>query len=140
MSQETQKLRGRPVTYSEARASAQRLINSHFGGSPDPARTSIPARFSDDDLTIIDFIEEQAAARVAVIHVERAELAPGKKELLTFLARPEDSWGPAEYGLVICDVVRHIANAFKVPDKNVWYWIEKERAKHTTPIIQIHQA
>jgi hypothetical protein len=38
------------------------------------------------------------------------------------------------YGLLVCDLVRHIANAFKVHENDVWKWVDKERFHHTTPI------
>lgn len=40
------------------------------------------------------------------------------------------------YGLLICDLVRHIANAFKVEEDDVWDWVDKERHHHTTGITQ----
>jgi hypothetical protein len=60
VSKETQIMRGRPVTHEEARTAARRLINSHFH-NPDTARIQIPASPFDDDLTICDYIDEQAA-------------------------------------------------------------------------------
>ena len=39
-----------------------------------------------------------------------------------------------EYGLVICDLVRHVARAFKVEEEDVWEWVEKERRKPTSEI------
>lgn len=38
------------------------------------------------------------------------------------------------YGLLICDLVRHVANCFGVHEDAVWHWIEKERAKPTTTL------
>ena len=38
------------------------------------------------------------------------------------------------YGLLICDLVRHVANAFKVDEDDVWEWVDKERHHHTTDI------
>lgn len=58
---ETQKMRGRPVTADEAMASALRLIHSHFG-TPDKARCSIPAQASDDDVVVCDYIRETRQA------------------------------------------------------------------------------
>lgn len=38
------------------------------------------------------------------------------------------------YGLLIADLVRHVARAFKVDDEDVWEWVEKERDHPTTDI------
>lgn len=40
------------------------------------------------------------------------------------------------FGLLICDIVRHVANALKVNEDAVWEWVDKERACPTTPIIE----
>ena len=38
------------------------------------------------------------------------------------------------YGLLICDLVRHVARAFKVDEADVWEWVDKERHNPTTGI------
>jgi hypothetical protein len=40
------------------------------------------------------------------------------------------------YGLLICDLVRHVANAFHVDEDDVWEWVDKERHHHTTEITR----
>jgi hypothetical protein len=40
------------------------------------------------------------------------------------------------YGLLICDLVRHVARAFKVDEDAVWEWVDKERRKPTSEIEQ----
>ena len=35
------------------------------------------------------------------------------------------------YGLLICDLVRHVARAFQVDEDDVWEWVEKERHHQT---------
>jgi hypothetical protein len=40
------------------------------------------------------------------------------------------------YGLLVCDLVRHVANAFKVDEDDVWKWVDKERYHHTTDITR----
>ena len=40
------------------------------------------------------------------------------------------------YGLIICDLVRHVANAFDVDENDVWEWVDKERHHHTTPVTR----
>ena len=62
---ETMKLRGRPVTHEEAKASAQRLINSFFHNH-DGAHITVPARIDNDDITIMDYILEQQGRDVEV--------------------------------------------------------------------------
>jgi hypothetical protein len=39
-----------------------------------------------------------------------------------------------EYGLLVCDLVRHVARAFKVEENDVWEWVDKERRNPTTKI------
>jgi hypothetical protein len=36
------------------------------------------------------------------------------------------------YGLLIADLVRHVARAFKVDEDDVWEWVDKERHHQTT--------
>jgi hypothetical protein len=36
------------------------------------------------------------------------------------------------YGLPVCDLVRHVAAAFKVRESDVWEWGDKERQEPTT--------
>ena len=43
------------------------------------------------------------------------------------------------YGLLACDLVRHIAQLFQVNEEQVWEWVDKERAKPTTPIDVIRR-
>ena len=39
------------------------------------------------------------------------------------------------YGLLICDLVRHVARAFKVEEGAVWEWVDKERYHQTTDLF-----
>ena len=41
--------------------------------------------------------------------------------------------GYKEYGILIADVVRHVANAFQGHENDVWEWVEKERYNPTSP-------
>jgi hypothetical protein len=41
------------------------------------------------------------------------------------------------YGMLIADIVRHIAKAFKVSEEAVWEWVDKERHRPTTGIEEI---
>ncbi len=40
------------------------------------------------------------------------------------------------YGLLVCDLVRHIANKFNVTEEEVWVWVDKERYHPTTHITR----
>jgi hypothetical protein len=42
-----------------------------------------------------------------------------------------------EYGILICDLVRDVANAFKVDEDNVWEWVHKERRNPTSPVTRL---
>ena len=42
----------------------------------------------------------------------------------------------SDYGLLICDLVRHVASAFEVDEDDVWEWVDKERYHHTTEITR----
>lgn len=47
---------------------------------------------------------------------------------------PPPGYGYQAYGLLICDLVRHVSRLFKVNEEDVFEWIEKERHKPTTTI------
>jgi hypothetical protein len=49
---------------------------------------------------------------------------------------PRDDYGPEAYGLIVCDLVRHAANAFGVHEDDIWEWVDKERRHPTTEIAQ----
>jgi len=42
-----------------------------------------------------------------------------------------------QYGILIADIVRHVARAFKVDENDVWEWVEKERYKPTSPVTEL---
>ena len=42
-----------------------------------------------------------------------------------------------QYGILIADLVRHVANAYKVPENDVWEWVDKERYHQTSPVIEL---
>jgi hypothetical protein len=44
---------------------------------------------------------------------------------------------PAHYGIMIADIVRHVANAFKVHENDVWEWVDKERHNPTSPVTEL---
>jgi len=41
-----------------------------------------------------------------------------------------------QYGILIADIVRHVANAFKVHENDVWEWVDKERYHQTSPVTE----
>jgi hypothetical protein len=45
-----------------------------------------------------------------------------------------DDYTHETYGIIICDLVRHIAKAFKVDEDAVWAWVDAERDNPTSPI------
>lgn len=45
--------------------------------------------------------------------------------------------GHNEYGALIASLVRHVANAFKVPEDEVWKAVDEERYHPTTPIKEL---
>lgn len=47
---------------------------------------------------------------------------------------PAPDYDHKAYGLLICDLVRHVANAFSVNEEDVWEWVDKERRRPTTKI------
>jgi hypothetical protein len=45
--------------------------------------------------------------------------------------------GYEQYGILITDVVRHVANAFKVHENDIWEWVDKERYRQTSPVTEL---
>ena len=54
-------------------------------------------------------------------------------EIITHI-HPSEECGYAAYGLIICDLVRHVAKAHDVTEDQVWDWVDKERHMPTTDI------
>jgi len=44
------------------------------------------------------------------------------------------------YGLLVCDLVRHIAAMYRVPEDKVWYWVERERRNPTDKVKELQAA
>lgn len=42
------------------------------------------------------------------------------------------------YGILVCDLVRHVARAFKVDESAVWEYVDKERQQPTSPVTQVN--
>ena len=55
------------------------------------------------------------------------------KNVVTHIHPPKD-WTHAHYGLLICDLARHVARALKVDEAKIWEWVDNERDKPTTDI------
>lgn len=49
---------------------------------------------------------------------------------------PPQGYSHAHYGMLVCDLVRHVAGAFKVSEADVWEWVDKERNNPTTEVSQ----
>jgi hypothetical protein len=43
----------------------------------------------------------------------------------------------AQYGILIADVVRHVAKAFNVHENDIWEWVDKERYHQTSPVTEL---
>jgi hypothetical protein len=44
-----------------------------------------------------------------------------------FEINPPPGFTPEHYGLLIADLVRHVAKAFQVSEDEVWKWVDQER-------------
>jgi hypothetical protein len=49
---------------------------------------------------------------------------------------PAEGIDHKHYGLAICDLVRHVARAFRVDEADVWEWVDKERQRPTSEVTQ----
>jgi hypothetical protein len=56
---------------------------------------------------------------------------------LTYRFHAQPGYGHEHYGIMICDLVRHIAASFKVDEERVWEWVDKERFQPTDEIRQV---
>ena len=62
-------------------------------------------------------------------------LEPGGS-MITHL-HPAEGFSHESYGLIVCDLVRHIAAAFDVDEADVWEWVGKERRHQTSDIKRL---
>ena len=58
--------------------------------------------------------------------------APGGQVITNI--HPKKGLTHKAYGLLICDLVRHVGRAYKVPEDDVWEWVDRERKRPTTDI------
>ena len=47
---------------------------------------------------------------------------------------PPQEFDHRHYGILICDLVRHVARMMNVPEEDIWEWVDKERNRPTAPI------
>lgn len=59
-------------------------------------------------------------------------------ELMCNIVISDSAFTYRHYGIAICDVVRHVAQAFHVSEDAVWEWVEKERFHPTTSIRHVN--
>ncbi len=55
---------------------------------------------------------------------------------VTCRIHPPPGYTYKEYGLLVCDLVRHVARAFNVDDNAVWKWVDRERRNPTTDVTR----
>lgn len=53
---------------------------------------------------------------------------------ITTRVHPPKEWDHRHYGMLVCDLVRHISRAMKVPEGDIWTWVDKERDRPTSDI------
>jgi hypothetical protein len=60
--------------------------------------------------------------------------APDGSKNVNCAIHPHEGLDHKNYGLLVCDRVRHVAEAFHVAEGDVWEWVDKERYRYTTGI------
>lgn len=50
---------------------------------------------------------------------------------------PQEDDTYEHYGILICDLVRHVAGAFDVDESDVWQWVDAERFNPTDTVKQV---
>src|SRR5258708_11414407 len=53
---------------------------------------------------------------------------------VTCVIHPDAADSYESYGLLVCDLVRHVANAYGVTERDVWKCVDRERHHHTTSV------
>lgn len=87
-------------------------------GEPSTPEQSATTEFKGDGMTLVE-------QPYVIMFKPR-----GEKNIITHIYKGDiDHKG---YGLLVCDLVRHVARAFDVDEDDVWEWVEKERRKPTT--------
>ena len=98
-------------------AKRRRSLGSAEGGPPVPrGQNPQPGTFRIENPLVIMFADQQGEV---VCHVHPSERCPTHET----------------YGLLIADLVRHVARAFTVSEDEVREWVDKERHHPTTKIV-----
>ena len=58
----------------------------------------------------------------------------GPDEIICHIHPSESANSHHHYGMIVCDLVRHVARAFDVEEDDVWEWVDRERRHSTTGI------
>jgi hypothetical protein len=80
-----------------------------------PVQVPQPGTFRIENPLVIMFADERGEV---VCHLHPSERCPTHET----------------YGLLIADLVRHVARAFDVGEEDIWEWVDKERHHPTTKI------
>jgi len=75
-----------------------------------------------------------SAAQPMVIKEPYVIMFKGPNGELVTNIHPDKALSHKSYGIMICDLVRHVARAYKVSEDAVWEWVDKERANPTSDI------
>ena len=67
-------------------------------------------------------------------HAEHSPFADKSGDVQCHIYPSERCPTHEEYGLLVADLVRHVARAFNVGEEDVWEWVDKERRHPTTAI------
>jgi hypothetical protein len=61
---------------------------------------------------------------------------PHDAEKVICRLHPQGDEGYQHYGLLVCDLVRHVAKFYRVDEDAVWEWVDKERLHPTTEVTE----
>lgn len=71
-----------------------------------------------------------------VLRIERplVMVYEGDDAIMFRIHRTEKSHSHKQFGMLVCDLIRHVAKAFDVDEADVWSCVEQERDNPTTGI------
>ena len=72
--------------------------------------------------------------QVITVHSPYIMMYSDGNDGVTCRIHPPKGYTYEHYGLLVCDLVRHIARAFEVNEEAVWEWVGRERRNPTTEI------
>jgi len=107
---------------------------------PRPVLVLIATEFNldKDDSAMPKLPQAKSAAGDLPVRIENPLVVmfegPEKKVICRIHVQP--GYTHKMFGLLVCDLVRHIAGAFKVDESDVWEWVDKERYRPTSPITR----